>query len=90
MAARLGGSFHDGNTKHLSSSLIASTAGLEDRSVFERLTRREYALLCVAVGAGILGLLPLLLHFLGTRWIPGTRVRAQARREAPEPVASAR
>jgi Ca-activated chloride channel family protein len=73
IAARLGGSFHDGNGKHLSSSLIASTAGLEEQSIFEKLTRREYALLACAGGASILSLLPLLLHFLGTRWRPGTK-----------------
>jgi Ca-activated chloride channel family protein len=73
MAARLGGTFHDGNERHLSSSLIASTAGLEEDSIFEKLTRREYALIASAAGALILGFLPLLLHFLGTRWRPGTR-----------------
>ena len=73
IAARLGGSFHDGNGKHLSSSLIASTAGLEEQSLFEKLTLREYALIACAAGALILGLLPLLLHFFGTAWSPGTR-----------------
>jgi len=73
IAARLGGSFHDGNGKHLSSSLIASTAGLEERSLFDKLGLREYALIACAAGSLILGLLPLLLHFFGTAWRPGTR-----------------
>lgn len=73
MAARLGGTFHDGNDKHLSSSLIASAAGLEERDIFEKLTRRDYALIALALGSLILGFLPLLLHFFGTRWQPGTK-----------------
>lgn len=71
IAARLGGSFHDGNERHLASSLIADTTGLEDLGVFERLTRREYALIATALGAALLALAPLALHFLGTNWRPG-------------------
>ncbi len=78
MAARLGGTFHDGNQRHLSSSLIASAAGLEERDIFERLTLRDYALFAAAIGAAILGFLPLLLHFFGTRWRPGTRSGSRA------------
>jgi Ca-activated chloride channel family protein len=77
MAARLGGTFHDGNEKHLSSSLIASATGLEERDIFEKLTRRDYAMIAVALGTLVLGLLPALLHFFGTRWRPGTRGRAR-------------
>jgi Ca-activated chloride channel family protein len=72
VAARLGGVFHNGNAMHLSSRLIAEATGMEEENAFERLTRREYALLACALGAGLLAFLPLLLHFLGTRWRPGT------------------
>jgi Ca-activated chloride channel family protein len=71
VAARLGGVFHNGNSMHLSSRLIADATGMEEQSAFERLTRREYALLACALGAGVLALLPLLLHLFGTRWLPG-------------------
>lgn len=83
IAARLGGTFHDGNEKHLSSALIASAAGLEERDLFEKLTRRDYAMIAVALGTAVLALLPLLLHFFGTRWRPGTRRPAPARAPAP-------
>lgn len=73
IAARLGGSFHDGNEKHLSSDLIAAAIGREDESVFERLTRREYALIALSAGSALLALLPLLLHAFGTNWRPGVR-----------------
>ena len=84
MAARLGGTFHDGNEKHLSSSLIASAAGLEERDIFEKLTRRDYAMIALALGSLILGFLPLLLHFFGTSWRPGTKTRAWTSRDAAE------
>ncbi|MEO6709188.1 MAG: VWA domain-containing protein [Planctomycetota bacterium] len=76
MAARLGGTFHDGNEKHLSSGLIASAAGLEEKDIFEKLTRRDYAMIAAALGALLLGLLPLLLHFFGTSWRPGTATKS--------------
>lgn len=78
IAARLGGAFHDGNEKHLASDLIASALGREEETVFERLTRREYALIALSVGAALLALLPLLLHAFGTAWRPGVRPAASA------------
>jgi Ca-activated chloride channel family protein len=75
IAARLGGEYHDGNEKHLSSSWIASATGREPADLLRRLTRREYALIAVASGAALLALLPLFLHFLGTSWRPGPSKR---------------
>lgn len=71
IALRLGGEYHDGNENHLSTSLLQQMTRTKDRSKFERLTRREYALIAIAVGAAAYALLPVLLHFLGTRWRPG-------------------
>ncbi|MEM7309208.1 MAG: VWA domain-containing protein [Planctomycetota bacterium] len=71
IATRLGGSFHNGNERHLSSSLIGDLTDLGDGGLLERLSRREYALLCCGLGAGLLALLPLALHLFGTRWRPG-------------------
>jgi Ca-activated chloride channel family protein len=79
IAARLGGSFHNGNAKHLATSLIAAATGIEDENVFQRLTRREYALIACGVGALVLALLPLCLHYFGTRWRPGTPTRRSER-----------
>jgi Ca-activated chloride channel family protein len=72
IAVRLGGIFHNGNRKHLATDIIQSVAGARE-SVLEKLTRREYALLAMALGAAILAFLPLLLHAFGTRWQPGVR-----------------
>jgi Ca-activated chloride channel family protein len=73
IAARLHGTFHNGNDKQLASTLITEATGTEEDSVFEKLTRREYALIACGLGSLILAGLPLLLHFLGTRWRPGAR-----------------
>jgi len=72
IAARLGGTFHDGNERHLASDLVAASSGQAEEQVFEQLSRREYALLATGAGALVLALLPLLLHFFGTSWRPGT------------------
>jgi len=76
IALRLGGHFHNGNEKHLASSLIGDLTHTDGESALERLTRREYALLACGLGALFLAFLPLLLHFLGTRWRPGRPIAA--------------
>jgi Ca-activated chloride channel family protein len=76
IATRLGGVYHDGNQKHVSSELLAQLTIIPRKSTFERLTRREYALLACGLGATLLALLPLLLHHWGTRWRPGIREAA--------------
>jgi Ca-activated chloride channel family protein len=73
MAARLGGSYHNGNEKHLSTDLLQQVTAVQGQSVVDRWTRREYALMACAAGAGVLGLLPLLLHLAGTTWKPGVK-----------------
>lgn len=95
LAIRMGGSYHDGNTKHLSTTLIRSLAKAETKSVFDKLGLREYALLACGVGASIYAFLPLLLHFFGTPWRPGvfptrrdlqsTKATARNKIRHPEP-----
>jgi Ca-activated chloride channel family protein len=75
IAARLGGTYHDGNAFHIGTGLVAAAMGREDGDVFERLTRREYALIVCAAGASILAFLPVLLQSFGTRWRPGASKR---------------
>jgi Ca-activated chloride channel family protein len=71
MAVRLGGHFHNANEKHLSSALIGELTASLGAGTLERLTKREYALIACGAGGFLLALLPLLLHFLGTRFAPG-------------------
>src|SRR5262249_40570502 len=73
LAVRLNGVYHDGNEKHLSTDLVRQVTLVGKQGPFERLTRREYALMALAAGASVLSLLPLLLHLAGTSWRPGVR-----------------
>jgi Ca-activated chloride channel family protein len=73
IAIRLGGVYHDGNEKHVSSDVLQTIAQSGETSAIEKLTRREYALIACALGATILALLPLALQRFGTRWSPGVR-----------------
>lgn len=76
IAARLGGTYHDANEKHLPTDLLRSLTLVPRKGVFERLTRREYALILCGLGASVLAFLPVLLHRFGTRWRPGAPGRA--------------
>lgn len=71
LAVRLAGEYHNGNEKQLPTGLIAAATAIPGQSVFDKLTRREYALMAVAFGAITLAVLPLLLHYFGTRFTPG-------------------
>jgi Ca-activated chloride channel family protein len=83
VAVRLGGTYHNGNEKQIPTDLLNTvTQRLED-GPFERLTRREYALLACTVGALTFALLPLALSLAGTRWRPGANLRSRHARTAP-------
>jgi Ca-activated chloride channel family protein len=75
VAARLKGTYHNGNEKHLATDLLKEITAREGETVFEKLTKREYALIAVGAGGTLLALLPLLLHLTGTPWRPGVRVK---------------
>ena len=74
MALRLGGAYHDGNKRHVATSVLDEITMSGERSTLEQLTRREYALMASGLGAVLLALIPLLLHLLGTRWQPGRQI----------------
>ncbi|MHC5065609.1 MAG: hypothetical protein ACYTG5_16720, partial [Planctomycetota bacterium] len=71
IAVRLGGAYHDGNLQHLSSKLLRQMVLGASPGDLLVLTRREYALILLALSAGLLAFLPLMLHAWGTRWKPG-------------------
>ena len=74
-AVRLGGFYHNGNEKHLSTDLLKQLTASKKESPFEQLTRREYALMACGAGAVVLSILPLMLHYFGTSWSPGANRR---------------
>lgn len=73
IAARLGGTYHDGNTKHVPSELIAQIVRRGEENQQEPWSRREYALLAISIGSILLAFLPWLLHHWGTSYLPGVR-----------------
>jgi Ca-activated chloride channel family protein len=83
IAARLSGSYHDGNAGHIPSNLIADAFGIDEESVLKKLTRREYALIACTLGGLILACLPLLLHHWGTGFRAGFRGARGERAERP-------
>jgi Ca-activated chloride channel family protein len=78
IAIRLNGEFHNGNKRHVPSDVLATAAADARKPLIERLTLREYALLAIAVASALLAVLPLLLHYLGTRWRPGVQAAVAA------------
>jgi len=77
LAVRLGGSYQNGNDKQLPTDLLMRITAVPEQGVFDRLTRREYALTAIALGSTVLALLPLLLHYVGTSYAPGTPTGSQ-------------
>ena len=74
-AARLQGTYHNGNEKHLATELVRQVNQPPGGAAKEPWTRREYALLAVGAGAATLAVLPPLLQLAGTLWRPGVRAR---------------
>lgn len=65
IASRLGGSYHDGNKKHIPTQTIANLGTLKLTTEKKALTLREYAIIATALSALILALIPIaqrLLH----------------------------
>ena len=77
VANRLRGEFHNGNQKHLSSQLVSRFAETRDEDKVKQWTRREWALLACLVGSSLLAVIPLLLHYFGTRYVGGVKFAAE-------------
>ena len=73
IALRLNGTYHDGNVKHIPSKTITSLVSVQEKSAFEKMTRREYALAAIGISSLILVALPFILNFFGTSWRVGIR-----------------
>ena len=76
VANRLRGVFHNGNQKHLSSQMVSRFVEIQDNRKSKPWTRREWALIACIVGSTILAVIPLMLHYLGTRYVAGVRFPA--------------
>ncbi len=78
VAIRMGGEFHNGNRRQVPSDILDAAAKDSRKPLLEPLTLREYALLAVLLASLVLTLLPILLHYFGTRWRPGVALSARA------------
>ena len=74
LANRLGGIYHNGNQKHLSASVINRLSRSRDQQGLDQWTRREWALAAIVSGCFLFAILPILLHYFGTGYRPGTRL----------------
>lgn len=73
IATRLGGVYHNGNEKHLSTALIDKLTSEMDGDSRIQLTAREWALMLAGISTVVLASIPFVLHYLGTSWQPGNR-----------------
>lgn len=73
IANRLRGIYHNGNEKHLTSSMVGRLAEMKSGKHADRWTRREWALAAVVVGSAIMAILPLLMHYFGSSYQSETR-----------------
>jgi Ca-activated chloride channel family protein len=89
-AVRLGGLYHDGNEKQISTDIVREVTAVKRPSRFDELTRREYALLACLVGALAYALLPVLLHAIGTAWRPGVQIARSGEKSGSRGVGNGR
>lgn len=71
IATRLGGQYHDGNTRHVPTSILNDLGSLKTNDDGLKLTIREYALITGVTSALILALLPVFLYFFASPFKPG-------------------
>lgn len=90
VAIRLGGTYHNGNEKHLPTDLLKGLAVASQVNPLEQLSKREYALIICGLSGSVYALLPILLYYFGTSWTPGVphRVAQRKIRLATNPEAS--
>jgi Ca-activated chloride channel family protein len=87
VAARLHGDYHDGNEKHLPSPSLNCLARILPMREEKESGRRELAIGALAVGAGLLAFLPVVLALAGSGWKPGRRPTA-ANSGSTDPLAA--
>lgn len=75
IANRLRGSYHNGNQKHLTSQLVGKFLETDEEKEEKKWTRREWALLAVVLGSAVFAVIPLLLHYVGTSYRGGKKVK---------------
>jgi hypothetical protein len=70
LARRLGGHYHDGNAKQVPGALLRRLTAPDAQTDRFHLSLRTLAVLVLAISAGVLCVLPLLLEYIGSFWKP--------------------
>lgn len=71
LARRMGGHYHDGNSKQVPSGLLRRLTAPDERTDKFQISLRMLAIIALAAGVSFLCLLPLLLEHFGSGWKPG-------------------
>ncbi len=71
IATRLGGSYHDGNRKHIPTDVLTDLSTLKMVKESPGLTLREWTLIVIGISTLLLALIPFLLHYHAGRFEPG-------------------
>lgn len=90
LAAELGGSYYDVNTRQVPTSALAELAVTPPPPPKRGLTWKDLALVAIAIGATLLTLNPILLEYFGCAWNAERELPVPVRRDedTAEPVAS--
>ena len=70
LAAEVGGNYHDVNRRHMTTETLADLARVPPPPPAAGLQIKDVARTAIALGAVVLGVLPLLLQYLGSAWHP--------------------
>lgn len=82
IATRLGGIYHDGNQRQLPTDTINMLTSGGEGAMLDKLTRREFALIALSIGALLAAFLPVALYYFGTTWRPGVQLTEAERAAA--------
>lgn len=73
VARRLGGQYHDGNTKQIPSAMLRHLTAPDERKDPFQIGQRTLAVVVLAASSALLCLLPVLLDQFGSAWKPEAR-----------------
>lgn len=70
LARRLGGTYHNGNLKHVPSEMLKRLLAPDETSEKFKVNLRVLAMIVLAAGTTLICLLPVLLDYFGSAWKP--------------------
>jgi Mg-chelatase subunit ChlD len=78
LARRLGGHYHDGNSKQVPGELLRRLTAPDENADKSQVSLRTLAVIALAASAALLCLLPVMLELFGSRWKPLSAAAASA------------